>query len=388
MTEIFDSTNADTADQTPLTRAESLDTRLLRWARANGASRSPIILMLSAALREASNLAFWSEVDLMAVLPEPRFTSGTRTLRLVRFFTTVRNAVVFVPVALTWAAISVSTSSFGQYSQQNPATINFLAFWQDGYGYLPSFWRIGSVAQLDVAIILVIIGLTLLVGRLNHGLVQSENDWLDTADQERIGLAMEIQNWFRGFREVDETTVSEITVNAVVGLRDVTHEMREAMAQLQQAMTALGGTVPKVDGLTRDLMQMAADSTVAFASLTDTLRDGVGRASDVLHGMSQAVRELGNQAQDAASRVESVEQGLATAGGNLTSAVDAFADSATGLKAQLDTGLAAAIERSTNSIDSIVNEMAITGTSLKSSARVVQDQLEELQRSIERHGKR
>jgi len=54
------------------------------------------------------------------------------------------------------------------------------------------------------------------------------------------------------------------------------------------------------------------------------------------------------------------------------------------VKTKIDVGLAIAIETGYVSIDRIINEMDVTSTSLKSSSRAVQDELESLHRSLKR----
>ena len=47
------------------------------------------------------------------------------------------------------------------------ATVNFLQFWQDGYGILDEKWRIGTVAITDATLVFIVIGLTIAITYLS-----------------------------------------------------------------------------------------------------------------------------------------------------------------------------------------------------------------------------
>jgi hypothetical protein len=104
----------------------------------------------------------------------------------------------------------------------------------------------------------------------------------------------------------------------------------------------------------------------------------------VINSMGKTMHDLGNDAKQAADRIVGVEKSISSASDELKDTVIKFGASASETKQNLDSGLANAIDKATISIDNIMNEMSVTSSSLKSSARTVQDQLEELQRSLQR----
>ena len=365
---------------------ETLDTRLLRWASTNGLKKSPAVLMLVSAVKETRNIEFWGSVNMLDVLPHAKFTGTSRQETLVKFYVTLRNVLVFVPVALTWAAISVATSAFGTFTAQNQATtVNFLSFWQDGYGYLSDFWHIDSVAQFDVFVVLMVIGLTLLIGRLSSVNDLAYEEGWDRAEEQRIAIAMELQNFFHSRREITDKTVSETVAESVSGLRDMSLSMSKAMTELQKVMSGiLDETLPRVDTLGQTLASLGELSTRRITDLVDTLSTGITSASMVINSMGKTMHDLGNDAKQAADRIVGVEKSISSASDELKDTVIKFGASASETKQNLDSGLANAIDKATISIDNIMNEMSVTSSSLKSSARTVQDQLEELQRSLQR----
>jgi methyl-accepting chemotaxis protein len=381
-------TEFETADETAVEEPvvdNSLISRLNRWANANGLERSPFIAMVSAAIRDQRNLNFWSTVDMVIALPEPRYSGGDRRNRFQSFLTVVRNVMVFVPVALTWAAISVATAAFGVFSQQNQATpVNFLQFWQDGYGYLADFWRINQVARLDVAVILFVILLTLVIGYLETENNRDFQIGQTKADEDRLAFAMELQNYFHLNREITVENVSDAVLNSISTLQGMAREMTNSMSELGVVMQVFSNLVPDVNQLSRDVSELNESTASKIADLTTGLSAGVENANSVLKDMTQTVNTLGQDARLSMVHLTEVNDSVTTVGTNFKVAVDTLQESIGQVKSKLDVGLSEAIETGYVSIDRIINEMDVTSTSLKSSSRAVQDELEALHRSLKR----
>jgi hypothetical protein len=133
------------------------------WSRKYKVDRDPYVTGLSDSLREKKNLQIWAAMNPIEYLPQPEITEGLATAKWARLLILIRNVLVFAPVALTWAAVGQATSAFSRYVDENGAdVVNFLDFWENGYGYLGTEWQISHVAFLDFLIILVVIILTLI----------------------------------------------------------------------------------------------------------------------------------------------------------------------------------------------------------------------------------
>ena len=360
-----------------------LEEAIYDWAQANGYSQNAMVSMLAAATNDGSNLAFWGSVNMLDALPQAQFQASTSSLRLATFLTTFRNVLIFLPVALTWAAISVATSAFGTFSSQNQATtVNFLAFWQNGYGYLADFWHIDEVAKLDTIIVAFIILLTLAIARLNNANDRAYDAGFIIADEQRLVLAMELQNYFHANREITSETVSETVAESVAGLRDMAREMTSAMTELKVVMGKMSDTVPQVDNLSREIVTIGVASSERISELVNTLTNGVNSATGLIDELGSSVSTLGKEAKQAAQSITEVESSILGTSESLNNIVSGFETSIAGVKSELDNGLANALDRAADTIAVVVDEMEVTGNSLKSSARSVQDQLETFQRSL------
>jgi cytochrome b len=138
----------------------------------------------------------------------------------------IRNVAVFVPVALTWSAVSHATAGFAKFVNENPnAVANFLEFWQNGYGYLSSEWTIGTVANLDFLIILVVIVLTLYISLATNKDKQRRSIRSESFNLERLALALEVRDFLHDKRRVTNVTMNQSMATAIQNLQNATYEL-------------------------------------------------------------------------------------------------------------------------------------------------------------------
>jgi hypothetical protein len=97
-------------------------------------------------LRSNRNQREWSRVNVEQILP---FKSETPRLLLV-----IRAGALFLPILLTWLALSQVIGPFSLYLQNQQSSANFLWFWQTNPGHaFAEVWSLGHVALVDSAIL-------------------------------------------------------------------------------------------------------------------------------------------------------------------------------------------------------------------------------------------
>lgn len=117
-----------------------------------------------------ANLKKWSKVDVEQILP---FKTETPRLLLV-----VRAGAMFLPILLTWLALSQVIGPFSLFLQNQQASANFLWFWQTNPGgTFAEVWKLSHVALTDAAILAF---LTVLAMRIT---------WWETSRAERAEVA-------------------------------------------------------------------------------------------------------------------------------------------------------------------------------------------------------
>lgn len=97
-------------------------------------------------VRDNRNAQFWSKVNVEQILP---FKSETPRLLLV-----IRAGGLFLPILLTWLALSQVIGPFALYIQNQQPSANFLWFWQTNPGgAFPGIYELGHVALTDAAVL-------------------------------------------------------------------------------------------------------------------------------------------------------------------------------------------------------------------------------------------
>ena len=206
------------------------------WARKYRVSRDPYVNGLATSLREKKNLQIWASMNPVEYLPQPEITEGLAIARWARLLTLIRNVLVFAPVALTWAAVGQATSAFSRYVAENGAdVVNFLDFWENGYGYLGSEWQISHVAFLDFIIILIVIILTLIASIFGKRASESQASFEQEIERERIGLAVEINSFLFDKQKATNVTMNASLAGAIAKLLNATDALEEVSKNLAKA---------------------------------------------------------------------------------------------------------------------------------------------------------
>lgn len=219
---------------------DQLAGRISEWIVRHDLQSDPYLNGLVAAIESKKDLHIWAELDPIEYLPHPEAKSSGPTERLVRILTVIRNVLVFAPVALTWAAVGEATTGFSEYIEQNGAdVVNFLDFWQNGYGILAAEWRIGNVARLDFIIVVIVIALTLYVSRGNYKADSLRDAEEAVYDQERLALAIEIHAALHDKRKITTVTMNASLAGSISRLVTASKNMEDASKFLEKASRKL-----------------------------------------------------------------------------------------------------------------------------------------------------
>lgn len=218
----------------------ALISTISEFARKHRVTSDPYIAGLLEALESKKDLHIWAELNPLDYLPHPQAIVGAAQASLVRTLTVVRNVLVFAPVALTWMAVSEATSAFSEYIKNNGAdVVNFLDFWQNGYGILGNEWKIGNVARLDFFIVMLVIALTLYVSRGSFQ-VDARREAAEAAlDNERQALAIAIHAAMLDKRKITAVTINASLAGAVGRLVTATHNLEDASKVMEKAARKL-----------------------------------------------------------------------------------------------------------------------------------------------------
>jgi len=305
-------------------RLERVATEVRDWGRTYGVADDPYVTTLADTIDRRGNLTAFATTNPLDLLPVPAAKSGTAFSSVARFFTVVRNVLVFAPVLLTWLAISRATEAFGRYTEElrefqsqvetGGAAIqaNFLEFWQSGgeglalpeFEPLGRFWRLTDVAELDAIIIVAVIALTFVAGLLEAMASSRRKGGEAVVEKDRTRIAVVILEGLQGNRSVDNESLEETLAFALNDLSQAARDVNVAAERLEIASVGVSALTPRISDLTDEVAKLSGQFstevqqsiqtlTTAVATLGSSLEGDLQRfMADVLTGLEDVVDKL------------------------------------------------------------------------------------------------
>lgn len=214
---------------------QELIDEITSWARRNGSSNDAIVTSLLEDLSQMSELSSWASLPTIELLPPINAPKADAKITLANRIAIIRNILVFAPVALTWIAVSKATAAFGAYTSANKsAVVNFLEFWQNGYGVLAKEWTIGQIAFTDFAIITLVIILSLTVSfmEIQHKKMLSTD--VARRENERIALGIKLHKYLDSKRASTPEVINANVTNAVRNLVSASKDIAKTTKELSK----------------------------------------------------------------------------------------------------------------------------------------------------------
>ena len=285
---------------------EEISQKLSQWASRNGVESDHIVQSLLQDFADEDNLAIWAGMDPFEYLPQPYPTVGNKFFNWAKQVANIRNVLVFIPVAITWEAVSKATEAFAKFVEANNATtVNFLEFWQNGYDVLPAFWTISRIASLDFAIILGVIALSLVSTYFNTRGSKINKVEVNQLEAERLEMALALKMYLYSMREIDKNNVEEGISSSVAALLSATSSLSKSAKQLSGVVSELENSVPGINAFgdrlgkeSENLVKQVGKLTTSLSgintSITGELRDAVNAATTGLDLASEELAESTN----------------------------------------------------------------------------------------------
>jgi len=202
--------------------------QLSNWAVSNNVASDRIVQNLLQDFESEENLNIWATMDPFEYLPQPAPTIGERFFSWAKLSANIRNVMVFLPVAITWEAVSKATEAFAKFVESNNATtVNFLEFWQNGYDVLGSEWQISKVATVDFIIVLIVILLTIISNLLGEFANKRSELAEEKISKERSELALVIREFLFTKQTISRLTLNQGIATAIENLVTATENLQK-----------------------------------------------------------------------------------------------------------------------------------------------------------------
>jgi hypothetical protein len=216
------------------------------WANRFEVSDDGYVQGLVEALRTRKNLQVWAALNPIEYLPMPRLRGQEVLAKRTRVMTVLRNVLVFLPVALTWAAVGEASRAFAEYLRDNGSNVvNFLDFWQNGYGYLGSEWKLANIALLDFFIVMVVIVLTLAISVFGRKVAEIHSADGEKTDRERILISIQIATYLFDKQKVTNVTMNQSLARTLDKLLNAADALEKSTKSLEKTSKSFEKTSTK-----------------------------------------------------------------------------------------------------------------------------------------------
>ena len=271
---------------------QDLANEIDRW---NTASQqrvpSTAVQELQAELRQASpDLRSWAGINLLHIIPfrvpRQKFADNLDILR---------NALVLLPIALTWIGLWQAAKSFSEASEVSRQELNFLVFWERDVSGL---FRLSTIAIIDFGLLFAVFLMTVV------------SEWVGRPGERQAALERQhetlIANLERGLAQYRYVSLNDLNQYADQIVRNIGAATNNVEAATQQ----LAGLVQSSQA-TVDAIEMV---------MTSTVQPAMSQISGVLQNLSSAAGAHQNLTQI----VQQAQVGLATTQGQLAQTVTAI----------------------------------------------------------------
>ncbi len=276
---------ADYSISTERERIAAADS-LSRWITQSKPSNKAILERLEQDIRSDNQMDRWAAFALEDLIRPPyAVASETRASRWARNLELVRNALLFMPVLITWMAIDFAASAYSNYlagAQSAVEKRSFLQIWLDSsYTNL----TLQKVALFDAVIIGTLVVLTLIAHVLDQKAEKISRETDLSNDLELRNVMVDVGLFLHGFRQITPSQLKSGLSEAVNSLARATESIRDTSSGLKDVADAAHITLAKFADLSTRELEPAAKRI-------DLIVGSLGVAVDAHAGMGDMVRNL------------------------------------------------------------------------------------------------
>jgi hypothetical protein len=236
---------------------EEIIEKLHSWAEKNESLDHPYISGIYEALSRDSNLEYWAQYSAAKELPETKSSTIDKLITRAKKVEQFRNVMIFTPIAFTWASIAIAATSYATFTKENLSiNLNFLDFWENGYGSLPAIWKLSNVAIVDFLLILSIIIASIIANRLENRIDDEEFKLESSEIEERVELAFKIDLFLFQYLRPTPVILNRSVQNSIRALSRISKELNSSskkMAGKESLLPQIKSLQKQIERLDRDL---------------------------------------------------------------------------------------------------------------------------------------
>ncbi len=315
------SSNSSASVQTPM---PNLANQIVDWLGKSKQKASTELTSLISDLNSGSNLESWAAVNFDRILPL-RIPKAAFTAWL----DIIRNALVLVPLAVTWIAIWSASRGYSDWYPQNPAS-NFLVYWENN---LTGIFRLSSVAIFDGVVLLAIFGMTVFSDFINRN--STKNNELQRMHE---SLIVSLERGLSSYRYLSLPELNQYASQTVQNVSAAAQQVATSIQAVAKTAQESEDLMVRLETIIRTEFQPTAamfDNVVkGLSSAIGTHNQLVTVVQDAQNGLATTQQQMGIFVQQIKSGFSGelsalrsgIEDMVKTAGGGSRQIVQEFGD--------------------------------------------------------------
>jgi len=244
-------------------------------------------------LTQGTNLESWAAVDFERILPLriPRQT-------IAGIFDMIRNALVLVPLAITWIAIWSASRQFSDWYPANPNS-NFLVFWEQN---LKGIFKLSYVALIDGVILIVIFLMT-----IGSDLINKNSSQRQELERLHEGLIVRIERGLSTYRYLSLPELNQYASSTVQNISESAQQVASSIKDLASTASQSEAVMVRLESIITNQFQPTA---VMLDHVVQGLSAAVGTHNQLVSVVQSAQNGLSTAQQQMDIFVQQMQTGF------------------------------------------------------------------------------
>jgi methyl-accepting chemotaxis protein len=261
---------------------------------------------LSIAVQGGVNAETWANTNIFQVVEPDTIAEQIRTQgkkeKVIRTMEMLRNALVFVPIAITWIGIWLALDTYSIALNANPqlADLSFLYLWQQGFEGR-TWLTLSRLALIDGVLLLLVFALTVLVLWYTNRKEQDADEIRDEVADALADAALVLNS-----RRTQQTTSFVHQFDQMA--RGLVHELGQERKRVEELAARKEREVGDLSAFVQDFMR----STQSLLAAVQAVEQVPQQLGSVVNGLSASFQHLTEQQRDYQHTFTQATQQVAT----------------------------------------------------------------------------
>jgi len=286
------SNNSLSTIQTPMPK---LATQIGDWLNKSKQMASDELTSLISDLNSGSKLESWAAVNFDRILPL-RIPKAT----MAAWFDLIRNALVLMPLAVTWIAIWSASRGYSDWYPENPSS-NFLVYWEDN---LPGIFKLSYVAIFDGVILLLIFGMT-----ISSDFINKNSKLKEELERMHEGLIVSLERGLSSYRYLSLPELNQYASRTVQDVSTAAQQVASSIQAVAKTAQESEDLMVRLESIIRNEFQPTA---AMFDNVVKGLSSAIGTHNQLVTVVQNAQNGLAATQQQMGIFVQQIQSGFNT----------------------------------------------------------------------------